>query len=86
VGCGKNIFQGWINTDINPRSDLIIFLQKKLPFKNNYLEKIYLEHVLEHVPYRTAVFFLKEAYRTLQHGSIIRIAMPDRTIGKDLTG
>lgn len=77
VGCGKNIFQGWINTDINPRSDLIIFLQKKLPFKNNYLEKIYLEHVLEHVPYRTAVFFLKEAYRTLQHGSIIRIAMPD---------
>lgn len=77
IGCGKNIISHWINADISLKADLIIFLQKKLPFKNNYLEKIYLEHVLEHVPFKTAVFFLKEAHRTLLHGGIIRIAMPD---------
>jgi predicted SAM-dependent methyltransferase len=77
VGCGKNRFQGWINADINPASDVIIVLQKRLPFKSGSLEMIYSEHVLEHVTYKTAVFFLKEAYRTLRAGGVMRIAMPD---------
>jgi len=77
VGCGKNRFRGWINADILPKSDLIIFLQKKLPFKANSLKRIYMEHVLEHVSYDLGVFFLKEARRSLQRGGVIRIAMPD---------
>lgn len=77
VGCGKNRFQGWINADIHPKADLIIFLQKRLPFKSNSLKRIYTEHVLEHVSYATGVFFLKEAHRSLLQGGIIRIAMPD---------
>ena len=77
VGCGKNHFPEWINADIHPRSDLIVFLQKRLPFKDNYLSRIYSEHVLEHVIYTTGVSFLKEAKRTLQPGGVLRIAMPD---------
>jgi len=77
VGCGKNRFNGWINADISAKSDLIVFLQKKLPFRKNTLRRIYAEHVLEHVSYETAVFFLKESYRTLHYDGIIRIAMPD---------
>lgn len=77
VGCGNNRYAGWINADIHVKSDLIIFLQKKLPFRDESLRRIYSEHVLEHVPYQTAVFFLKEARRTLQPGGILRIAMPD---------
>jgi predicted SAM-dependent methyltransferase len=77
VGCGKNRFDGWINADISVKSDLIVFLQKRLPFQKNVLRRIYAEHVLEHVSYETAVFFLQESYRTLQHGGVIRIAMPD---------
>lgn len=77
VGCGRNRMQGWINADIDPRADLIVFLQKRLPFRTGILERIYSEHVLEHVPYASAVFFLREAYRTLRPGGVIRIAMPD---------
>lgn len=77
VGCGNNLFPDWINADIKLKTDLIIFLQKKLPFKNNYLKLIYCEHVLEHLSYKQGIFFLKEAYRTLKEGGIIRIAMPD---------
>jgi len=77
VGCGRNILPGWINADIDPRADLIIFLERKLPFKSGSLERIYSEHVLEHVPYETAVYFLREARRTLIPGGVIRIAMPD---------
>jgi predicted SAM-dependent methyltransferase len=77
VGCGKNYFKNWLNADIEPRADLIIFLQKRLPFKDNYLARIYSEHVLEHLTYANAVYFLKEVRRTLQPGGVLRIAMPD---------
>jgi predicted SAM-dependent methyltransferase len=77
VGCGTNRFDGWINADIDPLADLIIFLQRRLPFPSRYLECIYSEHVLEHVSYRTAVTFFTEARRVLKPGGVIRVAMPD---------
>jgi predicted SAM-dependent methyltransferase len=77
IGCGKNRFDGWINADISPRSDLIIFVQRKLPFQDNSLQRIYMEHVLEHVSYPVGMAFLREALRVLQPGGVIRIAMPD---------
>jgi len=77
VGCGKNYFKEWINADIDPRTDLIVFLQKRLPFRNLFLSRIYSEHVFEHVSYASGVSFLKEARRTLQPGGVLRIAMPD---------
>lgn len=77
VGCGKNRFSGWLNADITPKADIIVFLGWSLPFKRDFLDRIYCEHVLEHAPYETGVFFLKEAYRTLRPGGCIRIAVPD---------
>lgn len=77
VGCGKNHFTDWINVDIDPRAELIVFIEKKLPFSDDSLDRIYSEHVLEHVSYETGIFFLKEANRTLKTCGIIRIAMPD---------
>jgi len=77
VGCGAHRLPGWINADVHPRVDLIIFLEKRLPFRENSLRFIYTEHVLEHVTYKTGVSFLREAYRVLQPGGVIRIAMPD---------
>ena len=77
VGCGKNRFPGWINADISPGADLVVFLEKRLPVRAESLDRIYCEHVLEHVPYETAIFFLKEALRTLRPGGRIRIAVPD---------
>lgn len=77
VGCGRNHFSGWINADITPSADLIVFLQRRLPFPDASLNRIYSEHVLEHVSYENGVFFLRQAYRVLNKGGIIRIAMPD---------
>lgn len=77
VGCGRNRLEGWINADIDPRAELVIFLERRLPFSDGALMRIYSEHVLEHVPYATGLAFLKEAHRTLQKGGVLRIAMPD---------
>lgn len=77
VGCGGNYFPGWTNADMTPQADLIVFLQRKLPVGDQSLDRIYCEHVLEHAPYRTGVYFLREAWRTLRPGGRIRIAVPD---------
>lgn len=77
VGCGKNRLAGWINADVHPGTDLIVFLERRLPFFANSLRRIFMEHVLEHVPFSTGVFFLREARRVLMPGGVIRIAMPD---------
>lgn len=77
IGCGKIQLDGWINADLDPRSQLIIDIRWPLPFPSNYLDHIYSEHVIEHVTYETAVNFLREARRVLAPGGVIRIAMPD---------
>lgn len=77
VGCGRVKLSGWINADLSPRAELVIDLRWPLPFPTDYLDYIYSEHVLEHLRYKTAVRFLREARRVLAHGGVIRIAMPD---------
>jgi predicted O-linked N-acetylglucosamine transferase (SPINDLY family)/predicted SAM-dependent methyltransferase/GT2 family glycosyltransferase len=80
IGCGHNIFPGWVNIDIeanSPGVDLICDIRNKLPFNDGSCSLIYNEHVLEHLTAEEGVFFLKECRRVLQPGGILRVAMPD---------
>lgn len=77
LGCGNNRFEGWINADIQPSSELIVFMERCLPFPDASLSRIYSEHVLEHVPYEVGLGFLKESLRVLEPGGVIRVAIPD---------
>jgi len=77
VGCGTKRFQGWINSDIASGSELIIYMEKPLPFRDGGLTRIYCEHVLEHTTREAGQAFLKEAHRTLEPQGVLRIAVPD---------
>jgi predicted SAM-dependent methyltransferase len=77
IGSGANPLPGWINADVGPRAELIVLLEKRLPFEDEFLNRIYLEHVLEHASYETAVSFLRDARRVLKPGGVVRIAVPD---------
>ena len=50
---------------------------KELPLQNNSVEVVYSSHMLEHLDRNKVVLFLKEAYRILCPGGLIRIAVPD---------
>lgn len=50
---------------------------KKIPLKNLSVECIYTSHMLEHLTFEGAKFFLKEALRVLEKGGVIRIVVPD---------
>jgi predicted SAM-dependent methyltransferase len=77
LGSGGKRLTGWVNSDIDPRAEMIAIVGWPLPFARASLQRIYMEHVLEHVPYETAVRFLVEARRVLEPGGVIRIAVPD---------
>jgi predicted SAM-dependent methyltransferase len=80
------MFDGWINIDVldlreYARSRGFSFIQcdvtKGLPFGNETVEKINCSHLLEHLTYEEGRQFLKECYRVLRKGGVIRISVPD---------
>jgi SAM-dependent methyltransferase len=60
-----------------PRNILVHDLNKPLPFPDDSLAAVYAAHVLEHLYLAEAQKLLKECYRTLQPGGIIRLVVPD---------
>jgi len=77
LGCGGVKIPDWINIDIEPGADIILNLKTGLPFQDNSVRYIYSEHVLEHFSRDEGLSILKECFRVLSKGGVIRIAMPD---------
>jgi SAM-dependent methyltransferase len=48
-----------------------------LPFPDVVSEVVYLSHVLEHFPKSSAPAFLRECYRVLKPGGVLRVVVPD---------
>ncbi len=79
LGCGKSILKDFINVDkyyykgVNFIMDLNIF---PYLFKDNYIDYIYMNHVLEHLENSYKV--LLECYRILKNNGILEIIVPHR--------
>ena len=79
AGCGGHYLQGWINIDGSKKckSDLRIDLSNGLPFPDNSVDFIFNEHFIEHLTYKNGLCFLKDSYRVLRPGGVLRTAFPD---------
>lgn len=77
LGSGSVLLEGWINIDILPVADFQHDLTKPLPYANNSVGFIYSEHFIEHIEYHQAQSLLKECFRVLKKGGVLRIATPD---------
>jgi SAM-dependent methyltransferase len=82
LGCGRRIFPGWVNVDAysGPGVDLTWDLRYRLPFGDGSSHLIYSEHVLEHLHQDEALDLLRECWRMLQPGGVIRIGVPDASL------
>ncbi len=78
IGTGSNEKEGWLNTDLNPKSKNIVKLDasKHFPFDDNTFDFIYCEHIFEHLKFEESCNFLRETFRTLKPNGIIRISVP----------
>jgi len=76
LGCGEHKIKGYINCDIleEVKPDIRLDLTKKLPFADNSIDEIYMNHVLEHI--LNYGFLLNEIWRVCKKNSKITIHVP----------
>ena len=77
IGCGNVKFPDWVNIDIEPGADLVVDLRNGLPLEDDSADFIYNEHFIEHLKFEDGEKAIKEFYRVLKKGGILRIATPD---------
>ncbi len=79
LGCGLKYHPEWINVDFTSNGNDIIAhnLYKGIPFDTETFEVVYHSHVLEHFQKRFASVFIRECYRVLKPGGLIRVVVPD---------
>ncbi len=78
IGSGDNMLEGWFNTDLYPRKGFFYLnAEKPFPIKDGVFDRIFSEHMIEHISYSKARSQLEEWYRALRPGGRIRIATPN---------
>ena len=70
-GSGNNMLDGWENTDL-PRTDV----RNRLRYEDNSVDFIFHEHMIEHLDEVDGYNFLKECYRILKFGGVMRVCCP----------
>ncbi len=76
LGCGEDYKEGWLNCDISKQvnPDMIVNLEKKLPFKTNSVFRIIISHTLEHI--NNFVPLMHELHRICKKDAKIEILVP----------
>ena len=78
LGGGGVRIPGYWDIDICHTSDLVIDLSKTpLPFRDQSMKYAVCISVISYFPYDKASFLLKEIFRVLKKGGIIRFGVPD---------
>jgi predicted SAM-dependent methyltransferase len=79
LGCGMHYHRDWINVDTVAwgAGIEVCNLVNGIPFKDSSMDVVYHSHVLEHFSKSDAEFFMKECFRVLKKGGILRVAIPD---------
>jgi predicted SAM-dependent methyltransferase len=80
VGAGNSGKTGWVNVDgfPGPGVNCLADARTRLPFDDNSVRGIFSEHFFEHIDYVSeAPTFLRECFRTLHPGGVLRLIVPD---------
>lgn len=88
IGAGQTTLDGWLSTDIAPRSDAVIFLDatERFPFDDGVFDYVYGEHMIGQFSWEGALFVLRECRRILKPGGTVRMASPDLEVLLGLYG
>jgi predicted SAM-dependent methyltransferase len=78
IGCGDNELPGWLNTELCPRrSQVYLDATRPFPLPDNCIDVIYSEHMIEHVPWSGGREMLRECFRVMKPGGLLRVVTPD---------
>jgi SAM-dependent methyltransferase len=79
LGCGGRFHPDWVNADIAPRDPSVMQcdLSRRIPFPEGEFDVVYHSNVLEHIRRDDTPSFMRECFRVLKPGGILRVAVPD---------
>ena len=79
AGSGGHMLEGWINVDVDadPTVNLAADLGRSIPLRSGSVHFIHSEDFIEHLDIEPGLQFLRESFRVLRPGGVMRIATPD---------
>jgi predicted SAM-dependent methyltransferase len=79
IGCGLNIAPGFVNVDRHWSRgvDACWDITKGLPYSDASFRGVFTEHCLEHIAFDECASLLREIYRVMTSGGILRVIVPD---------
>jgi SAM-dependent methyltransferase len=79
LGCGGRFHPAWVNLDLRPAHPSVSphDVAEPLPFPDRSFDAVYHAHLLEHLPRERAAPLLRECFRVLKPGGIVRVVVPD---------
>jgi predicted SAM-dependent methyltransferase len=79
LGCGERIHPDWINIDLRAQKPGVLEhdLAGGIPLSSNSADAVYSAAMLEHLRRQDVTQVLKETYRVLKPGGILRVGVPD---------
>jgi SAM-dependent methyltransferase len=79
LGCGARHHPAWSNLDLHAQHASVgrHDVTRPLPFPDRHFDAVYHAHLLEHLPRTEALPFLRECWRVLKPGGILRVVVPD---------
>lgn len=79
LGCGDHRLEGWINVDLAPSAavDAVVDCAGDLPFAPGTVAFLHCEDLLEHVEREKGIALLRECFRVLRPGGVLRVLTPD---------
>lgn len=93
LGCGTALYEDYLNVgywtqlqsgviykDLNGTSNTFMLnhdLNNGTPANDNTLDVVYHSHMLEHLTFSEGISFIKECFRVLRPGGIMRLLVPD---------
>lgn len=86
LGCGSVWHPAWGNLDVRPVGSEIQAwdVENGLPFDDGSVDGCYASHLLEHLTREGARTLVRECFRVLRSGGVVRLAVPDlETIARE---
>jgi SAM-dependent methyltransferase len=79
LGCGPHAQSSWLNLDARRARgvDVVADLRQGLPLRDRAFECAVAIHVLQDLPYLELEGALREIYRVLRSGGVLRLGLPD---------
>lgn len=79
VGCGRHFHVAWRNIDVVSCDPAVeaCDLRQGIPANDGQYDMVYHSHVLEHLSPELGSAFLRECFRVLKPGGLLRVVVPD---------